>query len=203
MEGEEEEAVKEARMFCGICPDSHCHNELYFIPNMSTDIECTSCGQTHATSSLLNVKQTDGTTAALGNLLQSMLFNHSATKKGSELVKVRGLSNYHCKLVSPFLTYYGMDKITGKAKLLSEIVGQHDIFDCSVFGNRAFLIEEEHLDIDGYGRDKSGSLHYLEATLELINKTNDEPTLVPLHVDLPGLCLAHAISRAGVGGELL
>lgn len=31
-------------------------------------------------------------------------------KKGSDTVKVNGLSNYHCKILSPLFTSYGMDK---------------------------------------------------------------------------------------------
>lgn len=197
---EEEDDVK---LFCGTCPDSHCGTMLYFISNISTDIECTNCGQRHAAGSLLNVKETNSSSAAFGNLLKSMLLNHSATRKGTELVKVRGLSNYHCKLVSPLLTHYGMDKNSGKAKLLSEL-GQPDVFDCSVLGNRAFLIEKEHLEIDGYGKDKTGSLNYLRATLELIDEANEyKSCLVPLHSDGDGHCLVHAISKAVVGRELL
>lgn len=194
---------KEAKIFCGTCPDSHCGKLLYFLPELSKEVECSNCGQQHPTDSLLNVKETDSSGAAVCNLLKSLLFDYSASKKGTELVKVKGLSNYHCKLVSPLLTSYGMDKGSGKAVLLSEL-GQRDVFDCSVLGNRAFLIEKEHLEIDGYGRDKTGSLRYLKATLERIEKANDcKESLVPLHADGDGHCLVHAVSKAVVGRELL
>ena len=39
-------------------------------------------------------------------------------------VKVNGLSNYHSKLLSPLLTYHGMDRNTQKAKPLSELTNK-------------------------------------------------------------------------------
>uniref|UniRef100_A0A4W3GDQ5 Deubiquitinating protein VCPIP1 n=2 Tax=Callorhinchus milii TaxID=7868 RepID=A0A4W3GDQ5_CALMI len=118
------------------------------------------------------------------------------------MVKVMGLSNYHCKLLSPILTRYGMDKQTGRAKLLREM-NQGEIFDCALLGDRAFLIEPEHIATVGYGKDRSGSLLYLHDTLEEIKKANDDhECLIPVHVDGDGHCLVHAVSRALVGREL-
>ncbi|CAJ0966075.1 unnamed protein product [Ranitomeya imitator] len=87
------------------------------------------------------------------------------------MVKVMGLSNYHCKLLAPILARYGMDKQTGKAKLLRDM-NQGDVFECSLLGDRAFLIEPEHVDTVGYGKDRSGSLLYLHDTLEDIKRAN-------------------------------
>lgn len=113
-----------------------------------------------------------------------------------------GLSNYHCKLLSPVLTRYGMDKQSGKAKLLRDM-NQGEMFDCSLLGDRAFLIEPEHVSTVGYGKDRSGSLIYLHDTLEEVKKANgSRECLIPVHVDGDGHCLVHAVSRALVGREL-
>ena len=197
-----EEVLVKVKLFCGACPDSHCGKLLYFMSNVNSEVECSDCGQKHKPSSLLNVKESTDSTLAVGTFLKSILLSNTAIKKGSELVKVRGLSNFHCKIISPLLTNYGMDKKTGKAKLLSEL-GQTEIFNCAVFGNRAFLIEKEHLDTPGYGRDGTGSLGYLNDTLEMIEEANGGDCLVPLHSDGDGHCLVHAISRAVIGRELL
>lgn len=74
-----------------------------------------------------------------------------------------GLSNYHCKLLSPILARYGNDKQTGRAKLLRDM-NQGELFDCALLGDRAFLIEPEHVNTVGYGKDRSGSLLYLHDT---------------------------------------
>ena len=198
----DEEEVVEVKVFTGTCPDSHCGKLLYFMSNLNSEVECSDCGQKHKPDSLLNVKESTASNLAVGNILKSILLSGSAIKKGSELVKVRGLSNFHCKLISPLLTSYGMDKKTGKAKLLSEL-GQAEVFNCAVFSNRAFLIEKEHLDTQGYGRDNTGSLGYLNDTLEMIRKANGEDCLVPIHSDGDGHCLVHAISRGVIGRELL
>lgn len=191
----------ELKLFCGSCPDSHCGKLLYFMSHANSDVLCNDCGQKHKSKSLLNVKVANNSNLAVGNLLKSILLSNTAAKKGSELVKVRGLSNFHCKLISPLLTSYGMDKKSGKAKLLTEL-GQSKVFDCAVFANRAFLIEKEHLDTPGYGRDTTGSLGYLSDTLQMIEEANNGECLVPLHSDGDGHCLVHAISRAVVGREL-
>ena len=117
-------------------------------------------------------------------------------------LQVHGLSNYKSKLLSPLLSEYGMDKTTGRAKLLTEM-GQPPIFDCGVLCDRAFRIDPEHIDIAGYGRDRSGSARYLKDTLNVVQETNEnEERLIPIHADGDGHCLVHAISRALVGREL-
>lgn len=190
------------KMFCGSCPDSHCGKLLYFMSNVNSEVECNDCGQKHKPDSLLNVRESAVSHVSVENLLKSILLSNTAAKKGSELVRVRGLSNFHCKLISPLLTNYGMDKKSGKAKLLTEL-GQPEIFNCAVLGDRAFFIEKEHLDTPGYGRDNTGSLGYLNDTLGSIEQANGGNCLIPLHSDGDGHCLVHAISRAVVGRELL
>ena len=116
--------------------------------------------------------------------------------------QVHGLSNYLCKLLSHLMSRYGMDKVSGCAKLLTDM-GQPEIFNCGVLCDRAFMIDSEHLNIAGYGRDKSGSLLYLQDTLNVARENNDtEERLVPIHADGDGHCLVHAVSRALVGREL-
>lgn len=189
------------RVMYGTCPDEGCQAKLYF-PSYDKSIECTSCGQRHERGTLKNVAEVTNPEVALHNLLKNILLGNVKPKKGAENVKVLGLSNYVCKLISPILTFYGMDKETGKAKLLSDM-GKGEVFDVSILGDRAFLIEEENLDVIGYGRDRSGSRLYLKDTLKDIQSFNDnEERIVPIHADGDGHCLVHAISRALVGREL-
>lgn len=95
-----------------------------------------------------------------------------------------------------------MDRQTGRAKLLTEM-GQGEIFDCGILSDRAFLLDPEHIDISGYGRDHSGSATYLADTLSVIQDVNDNDCrLIPIHADGDGHCLVHAVSRALVGREL-
>ncbi|TNN32920.1 Deubiquitinating protein VCIP135 [Liparis tanakae] len=194
---------KDKRVLSGSCPDPRCQARLFFPAHGSASIECTECGQRHEQRQLLGVEEVTDPDVVLHNLLRNALLGVTgAPKKGTELVKVMGLSNYHCKLLSPVLTRYGMDKQTGKAKLLREM-NQGEMFDCSLLGDRAFLIEPDHVSTVGYGRDRSGSLAYLHDTLEEVKKANGGgECLVPVHVDGDGHCLVHAVSRALVGREL-
>ncbi|KAF3698549.1 Deubiquitinating protein VCIP135 [Channa argus] len=194
---------KDKRILSGTCPDPKCQARLFFPAYGSISIECTECGQRHEQKSLLNVEEVTDPDVVLHNLLRNALLGVTgAPKKGTELVKVMGLSNYHCKLLSPVLTRYGMDKQTGKAKLLREM-NQGEMFDCSLLGDRAFLIEPDHVSTMGYGKDRSGSLIYLHDTLEEVKKANgNRECLIPVHVDGDGHCLVHAVSRALVGREL-
>lgn len=194
---------KDKRILSGTCPDPKCQARLFFPAYGSVSIECTECGQRHEQRNLLKVEEVTDPDVVLHNLLRNALLGVTgAPKKGTELVKVMGLSNYHCKLLSPVLTRYGMDKQTGKAKLLGEM-NQGEIFDCSLLGDRAFLIEQEHVCTVGYGKDRSGSLTYLHDTLEEVKKANwNKECLIPVHVDGDGHCLVHAVSRALVGREL-
>ncbi|TDH06370.1 hypothetical protein EPR50_G00132530 [Perca flavescens] len=194
---------KDKRILSGTCPDPKCQARLFFPAYGSVSIECTECGQRHEQKNLLNVEEVTDPDVVLHNLLRNALLGVTgAPKKGTELVKVMGLSNYHCKLLSPVLTRYGMDKQTGKAKLLRDM-NQGEMFDCSLLGDRAFLIEPDHVSTMGYGKDRSGSLIYLHDTLEEVKKANSSrECLIPVHVDGDGHCLVHAVSRALVGREL-
>ena len=136
---------------------------------------------------------------ALTNILKSLL-SHTKPRKGTDSVQVMGLCNYQCKLLSPLLSCYGMDRRTGNAKLLSEM-GQGDNFDCSILGDRTFLIDPEHIEVVGYGRERTGSMHYLKETLTAINSDGEE-RILPIHADGDGHCLVHAVSRALIGREL-
>ncbi|KAG5265239.1 hypothetical protein AALO_G00240050 [Alosa alosa] len=195
---------KDKRILSGSCPDPACQARLFFPAQSSAaSIECTECGQRHEQRSLLRMEEVTDPDVVLHNLLRHALLGVTgAPKKGPELVKVAGLSNYHCKLLSPTLTRYGMDRQSGQARLLSDM-NQGDMFDCALLADRAFLIEREHLDSAGYGQDRSGSLLYLRDTLAQVRAANgDQERLVPVHVDGDGHCLVHAVSRALVGREL-
>lgn len=190
-------------VFKTFCLDKKCQNVLYIIPNEKF-VECNQCGQIHTKSSLQDLREVreDDLSNAVKNYLYRLCIPTCTPKRGTEMVKVLGLSNYHCKLLSPLLTRYGMDKNTGRAKLLTEM-NQGEIFDCSLFGDRAFLIEPEHISINGFGKDVTGSVDYLSETLKLIVAYNGgKERLIPIHADGDGHCLVHAISRALVGREL-
>lgn len=47
-------------------------------------------------------------------------------------------------------------------------MGKNSEFDCGQLCDRAFLIDPEHLNVNGYGRDRTGSDVYLEDTLSVI-----------------------------------
>ncbi|KAK7825073.1 hypothetical protein U0070_014830 [Myodes glareolus] len=194
---------RDRRILSGSCPDPKCQARLFFPASGSVSIECTECGQRHEQHQLLGVEEVTDPDVVLHNLLRNALLGVTgAPKKNTELVKVMGLSNYHCKLLSPILARYGMDKQTGRAKLLRDM-NQGELFDCALLGDRAFLIEPEHVNTVGYGKDRSGSLLYLHDTLEDIKRANkSQECLIPVHVDGDGHCLVHAVSRALVGREL-
>ncbi|XP_078718807.1 deubiquitinating protein VCPIP1-like isoform X1 [Lampetra fluviatilis] len=124
--------------------------------------------------------------------------NGSATEAASKL----HTSSLLCKLLSPLLTTHGMDRRTGKAMPLTQLLGR-EAFDCSSLADRAFQVQPERLRCPGYGIDRTGSTDYLCATLDKVQQANSgDSRLVPLHVDGDGHCLVHAISRALVGREL-
>lgn len=193
----------EDRLVKAVCLDKKCQAVFYISPTEKV-LECYHCGQKYCRDALQDTREvpTGDFKEAFQNVLCRMLLCRTAPKRGTEMVKVHGLSNYYCKLLSPLLTRYGMDKNTGRAKLLTEM-NQGEIFDCSLFGDRAFLIEPEHIPVAGYGKDITGSLDYLSETLKLIVESNGgEERLIPVHADGDGHCLVHAISRALVGREL-
>ena len=59
-----------------------------------------------------------------------------------------------------------------KPELLHAHVDCRDTFDCGVLSDRSFLLNPEHLDVLGYGRDQTGSLIYLAETLKDIEEAN-------------------------------
>ncbi|XP_039287040.1 deubiquitinating protein VCPIP1-like [Nilaparvata lugens] len=188
-------------MQSGVCPDEVCRNPLKF---SSTDsrITCRHCGQTHETDKLQNTVPLDNLPASLTSIIKNIFNEHVVPKRGPDLIKVHGMSNFHHKLISPLLAHYGMDRRSGQAKPLTDIIGRSTL-DCSVLGDRTFRIESRLLDIPGYGYDQTGSTNYLADTLQLLKTYNDDiEVLVPLHVDGDGHCLVHAVSRALVGRQL-
>lgn len=192
----------EVRVFSGICPDEACQTKLFFPSYAASSVECTGCGKHFTKGALHSVQVVEDSNEAMRNLLRSLLLTRTALRKGTDLVKVRGYSNYHCRILSPILTYYGMEKSSSRAKLLREM-GQGEYFDCFHVGDRAFSIEPEYLETPGYGKDKSGASGYLHEMLEQIKLVNEnDERLVPLHVDGDGYCLVHAISRALIGREI-
>ncbi|GFG29306.1 hypothetical protein Cfor_03734 [Coptotermes formosanus] len=184
------------------CPDDGCSAVLSF-PSKDKFVDCHGCGQRHKASEVKDIRHMQEQALGVKNVLRSLLLAKNANmKKSADLVKVNGLSNYHCKLLSPLLTYHGMDRNTQKAKPLSELTNKAT-FDCGILSDRNFLLNSEHLDVLGYGRDQTGSLSYLAETLRNIEEANGgREVLVPIHADADGHCLVHAVSRALVGREL-
>lgn len=177
------------------CPDSHCGTKLFF-PLNEVSVECSGCGQRHTVRDLPEKQEVHDREARVGMEMTRLRQN----RRTPELVRVKGISNYQCKLLSPLLTTHGMDSRTEQAKPLSELkLGE--TFDCSKLGDRAFAIEEAYLETMGYGRDRSGSVRYLSDTLRALTRDSRE-CLVPIHADGDGHCLVHAISRCLVGREL-
>lgn len=198
------ETASEDNLMSGQCPDGACNNTLRFFSS-DHEVECTKCGQTHPTNNIKDVQVTKVDDHNLPDLFCDMITDRiKSGRKDSEAVKVNGLSNYQCRLVSELLTRFGLDKTTGKAKLLKDLLpDKREAFDCSKLANHAFTISEEHLNTNGYGIDCS-ALKYLKETLEKIKEFNgkDRCPVVPLYADGDGYCLVHAISRCLVGREL-
>ena len=182
------------------CLDPECRTKLFF-PSHEASVECPSCGQRHTVGDLPDRQEVSNKDSSFSVELAQLRQSYKTGKKTPELVKVKGISNYQCKLLSPLLTVYGMDK-SDNAKTLKEL-GFGEIFDCAKLASRAFAIEESHFSVVGYGRDRSGSEKYLLDTLREIKKANSNvECLVPVHADGDGHCLVHAISRCLVGREL-
>lgn len=96
------QSLASSRLFCGYCPDIGCQTKLVF-PSYESSIECTSCGQRHEQKALREVQEVKDHSGVL-HVLRSALVNKTTPKRGAEAVKVLGLSNYHCKLLSAILT---------------------------------------------------------------------------------------------------
>lgn len=134
-------------------------------------------------------------------LVAFLLAGTTQVKPDPPVTKILGMSTYHCKLLAPLLTTYGIDKM-GRAKTIHELKNC-GTFDCSWLGGYSFSIDPDHITLPRYGRDESGSVDYLSGTLSLLRSYNsNRDALVPLHVDGDGHCLVHAVSRAVVGREL-
>ena len=185
----------------GICPDDQCQMKLYF-PMHEASVECPGCGQRHSVADIRDRQELREEQHQMEINVQQARTAFLGKKTPSDLVRVRGISNYQCKLLSPLLTTHGMDSKTESAKPLTEL-GMSQTFNCSKFATRAFSIEESQLETGGYGRDRSGSVRYLLEMLRRLKAANNQRTdLVPLHADGDGHCLVHAISRCLVGREL-
>ena len=183
------------------CPDPQCRTNLVF-PAHEASVECPNCGQRHTAMDLKDRKELTDKEGGISIEIAQLRKMSGPERKTAELVKVKGISNYQCKLLSPLLTEYGMDK-SDQPKTLKEL-GHGDIFDCSKLSKWVFAIEESFLDTVGYGRDRSGSVRYLEGVLEKLRQANGskKDVLIPVHADGDGHCLVHAISRCIVGREL-
>ena len=184
----------------GTCLDQHCQHKLFF-PIHEASVECPSCGQRHSVVDLPDKKVLGDEDQQFGVEVTQLRKMYSSHKKSAEQVKVKGISNSQCKLLSPLLSVYGMGKNDQPSTLKDLGIGE--MFDCSKLANRSFAIEEAHLHVLGYGLDRSGSQIYLKDTLSLLRDVNNsQDTLIPLHADGDGHCLVHAISRCLVGREL-
>lgn len=192
---------KKVAYLSATCPDPQCRTKLFF-PAHEASVECTNCGQRHSAKDLKDRKELTDKEGGISIEIAQARKMSGPEQKTAELVKVKGISNYQCKLLSPLLTEYGMDKCD-QPKTLKEL-GLGEIFDCSKLSKWVFAIEESFLDTMGYGRDRSGSVRYLEGVLDKLRQANSskQEVLIPVHADGDGHCLVHAISRCIVGREL-
>ena len=182
------------------CLDQQCRNKLYF-PQHEASVVCPDCGQRHSVADLTDRTVLGEEDQRFGVEASQLRKKHFGSKKTAEQIKVNGISNFQCKLLSPLLSTYGMDKDDHPCKLKD--LGMGSTFDCSKLSSRSFSIEEKHLQVLGYGLDRSGSQLYLKDILSRLREINGgHENLVPLHADGDGHCLVHAISRCLVGREL-
>ena len=195
--GSESKQPKNVKYLTASCPDPQCGTKLFF-PSYEASVECPTCGQRHTVANLPDKQELTDKEGRFGLELAQL----RTGKKTPELVKVKGISNYQCKLLSPLLTTYGMDSKSDRAKPLREL-GMGETFDCSKLAGRSFAIEDSQLNTMGFGQDRSGSARYLKDTLQKLRQANNnQECLVPVHADGDGHCLVHAISRCLVGREL-
>lgn len=212
----------ERHVLSGDCPTKNCENRMFFLSETAS-IECKKCGRYYRTDELSSIQSLNkGLQKFAPNMFNEIydllkLANdgrfHSGDKDEeahAERVQTErkpfpqhaSVSQYQCKALSYFLTNYGMESATGRAKRLKEM-GKPPIFDCSVLADRAFSIENDSMDEISYGWDRCGSSEYLADVLLAINKFNNNiENLVPIHADPDGHCLVHALSRALVGYQL-
>ena len=190
---------REKVAYCsGTCLDQQCRNKLFF-PQHEASVQCPHCGQRHSVADLTDCKVLGEEDQRFGVEIAQLCNKNPSNRKTAEQIKVSGVSNFQCKLLSPLLSTYGMGKEDQPCSL--QDLGLAHTFDCSKLANRSFCIEERHLQVLGYGLDRSGSQSYLKDTLAQLRAGGQEP-LVPLHADGDGHCLVHAISRCLVGREL-
>lgn len=87
----------------GVCPEPECNTKLLF-PSYEKSVECTSCGRRHNREQLVE-KKTISNPKELLHVLRTLL-SQARRDKGDQMVK--GISDYQCKLLSPYLTSHGM-----------------------------------------------------------------------------------------------
>jgi len=87
----------------GVCPEEECHTKLLF-PSYEKSVECTCCGRRHNTDQLVEKKKISNPKELL-NVLRTLL-SQARKDKGDQMVK--GISDYQCKILSPYLTSHGM-----------------------------------------------------------------------------------------------
>ena len=95
--------ISELSYSSGVCPEQECNTKLLF-PSYEKSVECTCCGRRHNTEQLVEKKAITSPKELL-NVIRT-LFSQAHRDKGDQIVK--GISDYQCKLLSPFLTTHGM-----------------------------------------------------------------------------------------------
>jgi len=184
--------------FEGKCPIDHCGEAIYFIKEQleaKTTVHCRQCGNNVNAESILNSIETK----VNQRIIEMAIFQSRST----DLLAYRGIHNFEAKLLSPFLTRYGLDKDTGKPKLLSDM-NMAASFDCGRLSNKVFQISQGDIKQPGVGMDESTELSgYLQGTLLKIDEaSNQSKSCIPGHADPDGHCLVHAISRCLTGTQL-
>lgn len=129
-----------AKYLIGTCPNTECHTTVGF-PTSQVSVECPHCGQRNDRQAFDDIREYDrgGTSSNALKTLTTLLYGRvltqtRAAKKAYDMQKVNGVSGYECKLLSPLLTDYGMDK-SGCALPLAQL-NQKDVFDCAALCDR-------------------------------------------------------------------
>lgn len=210
------------------CPTQDCGAQLVFSSAFS-QATCTACGSRLDVKPLVaGAKRLDRSKMSMLQLLQMTLelakkklaydrliqnqddisimrdsltdaLDQSDETTCADLTVVDGYSDFHCKLIAPYVTEYGIDA-TGVYK--RSLKGSDPYFDFAKVAKFSFCIEEENLGEIGYGRDQTGAAGYLSSTLEAFRRSNaGKDCLAVLHADGDGHCLVHAISKCIAGRE--
>ena len=165
--------------------DESGENLIYYDTELAPDtVFCPGCGHVIAPDSILNKKSS----RCKSDDFLALLDFTEVLSRSTDLVAFRGVHNFEAKLLSPFLTRYGMDKESGQPRLLYDM-NLGATFDCGQLGNKVFRICRRDLLQPGVGEPNELN-GYLAGTLIKIDEaSNQVKSAIPGHADPDGHCL--------------